>query len=92
MLINTNKYPSHFVDKETKYKVYTIDATSIVMKVLGIPIPNTAMLGAFVKIFNKIPLEILKKSIEKEFAEEGKENLIKKNKDVVEVCYNELVV
>jgi len=92
ILINTNKYPGRFADKKMNYKVYTIDATKIALKVLGVPIPNTAILGAFIKIFRKIPLEILKKAVEKELGEEGHEELGEKNKKVVEVCYKEMKV
>ena len=92
ILINTNKYPGHFADKKIKNKVYTIDATKIALEVLGVPIPNTAILGAFIKLFRKIPLDTLKRTIEKELKEEGKESLIEKNKKVVEICYKEMKV
>jgi len=92
ILINTNKYPGHFADKKIKNKIFTIDATKIAMETLGVPIPNTAILGAFIKIFRKIPLDILKRAVENELEEEGKEPLIEKNKKVVEICYKEMKV
>ncbi len=88
ILINTNKYPGHF--SFIKQKIYTTDATKIALDNIGLPIPNTAILGAFVKIFKKIPLETLKKAVEKELKNEGKETLVEKNNKAVEVCYNKM--
>lgn len=88
VLINTNKYPGHF--SFIKQKVYTIDATKIALDMMGMPIPNTAILGAFAKIFGKIPLETLKLAVEKELKEEGKQGLVEKNNRAVDVCYNTL--
>ena len=88
-LINTSKYPGYFSPK-VKQKIYTVDATKIALKTLGIPIPNTSILGAFVKIFKKIPLETLKESVKKELKEEDKGELIEKNLKAVETCYEVL--
>ncbi len=88
ILINTGKYPGHF--SPLKQKVHTIDATRIALDTLGVPIPNTAILGAFAKIFKKIPLEILKKAVEKELRDEGKAGLVEKNNLAVETCYREM--
>jgi pyruvate ferredoxin oxidoreductase gamma subunit len=87
-LINTNKYPGRF--SSIKQRVYTIDATKVALDTLGIPIPNTAILGAFTKIFGKIPLETLEKAVKKELEEEGKGELVKKNNRAVKVCYNKM--
>jgi len=55
--------------KDLKWsKVAFVDATEIVLKhglvLAGIPLTNTAMLGAFAKIFEKIPPEKYEESIE----------------------------
>lgn len=86
VLINTGKYPGHF--SSIKQKVYTIDATKTALDVLGKPVPNTALLGAFVKIFRKIPLETLKKAVEREFNDENE--LAEKSNKVMEICYNKM--
>jgi 2-oxoacid:acceptor oxidoreductase gamma subunit (pyruvate/2-ketoisovalerate family) len=88
VLINTNKYPGRF--SSIKQKVYTIDATKVALDTIGLPIPNTAILGTFVKIFGKIPLETLEKAVKKELEDEGKGELVKKNHRAVKVCYNKL--
>jgi len=75
-------------------KVCVVDATSIGMKVLGRPIPNTAVLGAFVRATGLVGLESVKKAIMKRFrgevaernvraAELGFENAVVRR---VEVC------
>jgi len=89
VLINTSKYPGHFSPK-IKQKIYTIDATKIALDTLGAPIPNTAILGAFVKIFKKIPIETLKKAVQIELKDENKEDLVEKNNKAVEICYNQM--
>ncbi len=88
VLINTGKYPGYF--SRIKQKVYTVDATKVALETLGIAIPSTAILGAFVKIFKKIPLENLKEAVKREFREEGKEEFIEKNLKAVETCYEVL--
>ncbi len=90
LLINTNKYPGYF--SKLKQEVYTIDATKIAIDCIGVPIPNTAILGAFVKIFKKITIESLIDAMKKELEEEGKEELIEKNKKAIETCYNKLKI
>ncbi|UCG95933.1 MAG: 2-oxoacid:acceptor oxidoreductase family protein [archaeon] len=88
VLINTNKYPGRF--SSTKQKVYTIDATKVALDTIGLPIPNTAILGAFAKIFGKIPPETLEKAVKKELEEEGKGELVEKNNRAVKVCYSKM--
>ncbi len=88
ILINTRKYPGYF--SFLKQKVYTVDATKIALETIGIPIPNTAILGAFAKVFKKIPLDNLKEAVKKELREEGKSELIDKNIKAVETCYEVL--
>ena len=50
-----------------KGKVYTLDATKISIDTLGLNLPNTPMLGAFVKLTKIIPLSAIKDSINKKF-------------------------
>lgn len=50
-------------------KLGVIDATGIAERVIGRPIPNTTMLGAFSKITHLIELESIEKAILKRFEE-----------------------
>ncbi|MCS3900534.1 pyruvate ferredoxin oxidoreductase subunit gamma [Methanococcus voltae] len=66
------------------YDVKTIDATGISLDVLGVPIVNTTMVGAFAGLTNQVSLESLKKAIKETFP--GK--LGEKNAAAAEKAYN----
>ncbi|NIO21353.1 MAG: pyruvate ferredoxin oxidoreductase subunit gamma [Candidatus Aenigmarchaeota archaeon] len=70
------------------FDVYTVDANKIAMEVLGRPIVNTVMLGAFAKATGLISLENLVESIKERF--EGE--LRKKNVRAVKRAYEETVM
>ncbi|MDK2789676.1 MAG: pyruvate ferredoxin oxidoreductase gamma subunit [Methanothermococcus sp.] len=72
--------------KMDDYEVYPIDATGISLEVLGLPIVNTTMLGAFAGATNEVTLESLKKAILETFP--GK--LGQKNAEAAEVAYNRI--
>jgi len=64
-------------------KVATVDATAIALELLGTPITNTAMLGAFAKATKLVSLESVVKAIEGYFG--GK--LAEKNVAAVKAAY-----
>ncbi|NIP40030.1 MAG: pyruvate ferredoxin oxidoreductase subunit gamma [Candidatus Aenigmarchaeota archaeon] len=70
------------------FNVYNVDANKIAMEILGRPIVNTVMLGAFAKATNLITLKSLVESIKERF--EGE--LRKKNVLAVKRAYEETVV
>ena len=51
-----------------KFKVATVDATSIALEVIGRPITNTAILGAFAKVTGIVTLESLEKAINEQWS------------------------
>lgn len=69
---------------KTNVKVLTINATKIAMKILGRPITNTAMIGAFAGATGIFELETLKKTAEEFF----ESHLVEKNLLVIEEAYN----
>ena len=79
ILINTLKY----IDLNG-YDVQTIDATGIALEVLGVPIVNTVLCGAFAGITGEVTIESLKKAILETFP--GK--LGPKNAEAAEKAYN----
>ncbi|ENN96494.1 pyruvate ferredoxin oxidoreductase subunit gamma [Methanocaldococcus villosus KIN24-T80] len=81
VIINTVK------DMEFDYKTYCIDATGIALEVLGVPIVNTAMVGAFAGATKLVSLESIKKAILETFS--GK--LGEKNALAAEKAYNEII-
>jgi 2-oxoacid:acceptor oxidoreductase gamma subunit (pyruvate/2-ketoisovalerate family)/2-oxoacid:acceptor oxidoreductase delta subunit (pyruvate/2-ketoisovalerate family) len=66
VLLNTAQAPED-VKLGGDFKVATVDATTIALEVLGRPITNTAILGAFVKITGALKLDSVEKAIKKYF-------------------------
>jgi pyruvate ferredoxin oxidoreductase gamma subunit len=56
-------------------KIATCDATGIAWKELGVPITNTTMLGALVKITGTVKIESLEGPIEERFGRIAKKNM-----------------
>jgi pyruvate ferredoxin oxidoreductase gamma subunit len=76
IIINTDR-PKEKLKLDTKAEIITIDATNIAMEVLGRPIVNTTMLGAFCGASKEISLESLNKAISERFKGElGKKNIM----------------
>jgi pyruvate ferredoxin oxidoreductase gamma subunit len=72
--------------KPNQNEVYTIDATKIALDILGVPIVNTVMLGAFAGVTKEISLEALKKATQDRLKGEiGRKNII-----AIEAAYNEV--
>lgn len=75
IIINTDR-PKENLKLNTKADIITIDATKIAMEVLGRPIVNTTMLGAFCGATKEVSLESLNKAISERFKGElGRKNL-----------------
>ncbi|MBZ4655114.1 MAG: pyruvate ferredoxin oxidoreductase [Peptococcaceae bacterium] len=85
LLINSILSPDKFKDSED-YNVHTIDATSLALEVLGVPVTNTAMLGALVAVADFVSLEAVLQAIERSMPKELQE----KNKKVVKMAYEKL--
>jgi len=65
------------------FKVATVDATKIALDVIGRPITNTAILGAFAKATNLVTVDSLAKSLHMELSE----RLIPKNVEAMKKAY-----
>ena len=69
LIVNTPLDPSAIREK-TKYKegkVAVCDATKISLETLGIPMPNTPMLGALLKVRGIVPIESIEEEVRKKF-------------------------
>jgi 2-oxoacid:acceptor oxidoreductase gamma subunit (pyruvate/2-ketoisovalerate family) len=71
--------------KTEKGKIWTIPATQIALKILGMPITNTAMLGIVARATKIVSLE----SIEKIVKERFRPDLAEKNFAVIKEAYQE---
>jgi 2-oxoacid:acceptor oxidoreductase gamma subunit (pyruvate/2-ketoisovalerate family) len=68
-----------------KGKVWTVQASEISLKILGMPITNTAMLGAVARVTGIVSLETVEKMIKGRF----KPEVAEKNFAVVKEAYQE---
>jgi len=71
--------------KTEKGKLWTIPATQIALKILGMPITNTAMLGTVAKATNLIALDSIKVTLKERF----RPDLAEKNFAVIKEAYEE---
>ncbi len=83
VIINTNKDDINFEG----YKTYAIDATGIALDILGLPIVNTAILGAFAGATSQVSIESIKKAIMDSFPKK----LAEKNAKTAEVAYETII-
>jgi len=71
--------------KTEKGKLWTIPATQIALKILGMPITNTAMLGTVAKATNLVALDSIKLTLK----ERVRSDLAEKNFAVIKEAYEE---
>ncbi|MDD4567146.1 NADH-dependent phenylglyoxylate dehydrogenase subunit gamma [Methanoculleus chikugoensis] len=84
-IINTEKpdFDSHVPEG---VKVYTIDATTIALEELGVPITNTTLMGAFAAATGEIKLEPLEHALRRRFSG----SMADKNVRAAERAYNQI--
>lgn len=87
IIINSPEKPSEIRDelKINNGKVWTVPATEIVLKILGSPITNTAMLGAVAKATGIVTLPALEKTVRQRF----NPDLAEKNFAVIQRAFDE---
>ncbi len=71
--------------KTEKGKVWAIPATEIAIKILGMPITNTAMLGAVARATGIVSLESVEKTVKERF----KLDIAEKNFAIIKEAYQE---
>jgi len=69
-----------------KGELWVVPATEIAIKILGVPITNTAMLGAFARVTGIVKLE----SVEKIVKERFRPDIAEKNFTVIKEAYEEV--
>ena len=74
VIINTEKVPDFKVPDGVR--LITIDATSIALKVIGVPITNTTLMGAFAAASGEIKFAALENALKRRFpGEMGTKNI-----------------
>jgi 2-oxoacid:acceptor oxidoreductase gamma subunit (pyruvate/2-ketoisovalerate family) len=88
IIINSKDNPTEIrkMLNTSKGRVWTVPATEIAIKILGMPITNTALLGAVARVTEIISLE----SIEKIINERFRRDIAEKNFAVVKEAYAEV--
>jgi pyruvate ferredoxin oxidoreductase gamma subunit len=66
IIINTEKKPDSF-NLNTKARVKTLDATKLAMDIIGKPIVNTVLAGAFAGVSGLINPDSIKKAVMERF-------------------------
>lgn len=62
-IVIINTADASLYEKETAHKIIAVDATNLAIEFLGIPITNTAMLGALIGVTNIVDAESCKSAI-----------------------------
>jgi 2-oxoacid:acceptor oxidoreductase gamma subunit (pyruvate/2-ketoisovalerate family) len=89
LIINSKESPLE-VRKLLQYdrgKVWTVPATEIAIKFLGVPITSTAMLGALARVTGIVSLESIKRTIEERF----RKDVAEKNLAVIKEVYEKVI-
>lgn len=89
LIVNTPKSPEE-LKKELNFKgkVATVDASKIAWEELGVPITNTTMLGALIKVLDIVKLDSVKEPMEHRFGRIAQKNLAALQKAYEDVNIN----
>ena len=76
LIVNTHKTPDE-IRKQLDFKgtVATVDGTGIARKEMGVPIANTTMIGALLKVTGMLELDAMKEAVEHRFGRIAQKNL-----------------
>jgi len=87
IIVNSADEPAKVKEvlKMEKGKVWTIPATEIALRILGMPITNTAMLGAVARATSIVTLENMEKTVKERF----RLDIAEKNFAVIKEAYKE---
>jgi 2-oxoacid:acceptor oxidoreductase gamma subunit (pyruvate/2-ketoisovalerate family) len=87
LIVNSNEEPTSLKEKlkVAKGTVWTVPATEIALRVLGVPITNTALLGAVAKATGIVTLNGIEKTLKVRF----RPDLAEKNFSVINEAFEE---
>ena len=91
ILVNSTENPSEIRKKLNlkKGKVATVDATKISLDTLGIPMPNTPMLGALLKVKEVVAMDALIDQVKNKFLKKIGEEKTNANIEGIKRAYEE---
>jgi pyruvate ferredoxin oxidoreductase gamma subunit len=94
LVVNSPESPSE-IRKRLGYqsgKLAAVDATKIALETVKIPMPNTPMLGAFLKVMPVVSLEALEGKIKDKFLKKLGEEKTKANLEAIKRAYDEVKI
>jgi len=94
LIVNSPASPKE-IRKDLGYeggKVASVDATKIALETVKIPMPNTSMLGALLKVTPIVPMEAIEEKIKNKFLKKIGEEKTNANLEAVKRAYNEVNV
>ena len=88
LIVNTPKTPDE-IRKDLNFsgKVATVDGTGIARKEMGVPIANTTMIGALLKVIGVMDLDAMKEAVEHRFG-----RIAQKNLNAMKRAYDEIKI
>jgi len=91
ILVNSTQDPRAIREKLKlkKGKVATVDATKISLETLGIPMPNTPMLGALLKVKDVVSMDVLINQVKNKFLKKIGAEKTDANIDGIKRAYQE---
>lgn len=92
MLIVNSPLPPENIKTERPVKTATVDATGVALAVLGVPVTNSAILGAFAKATGLVKIESVEKGIMDVFGARLGEKGGRKNADAARRSYEKTIV
>ncbi|MFC1576416.1 2-oxoacid:acceptor oxidoreductase family protein [Candidatus Omnitrophota bacterium] len=94
LLVNTTE-TVEAIRKKTKYSKGTVavcDATKIALETIGIPMPNTPMMGALLKVRPVVPTEAVEKQVRGKFLKKIGEEKTEANVKAIRRAFEEVKV
>ncbi len=92
MLIVNSPLPPEKITTEHPVKTATVDATGVALEVLGAPVTNSAILGAFAKATGLLKIESVERGIMDIFGARLGEKVGRKNADAARRAYEKTTV
>ena len=88
IIINSRKSPAELKSEfGYKWPVAAVDATRIARETIGMPITNTAMIGALLKVTEAVKLDCVDEQLHERFGGRAKGNI-----EAMKRAYNETVI
>lgn len=94
LVVNSPESPSE-IRRKVGYesgKVASVDATKIALETVKLPMPNTPMIGALLKVMPLVSLETLESKIKGKFLKKIGEEKTKANLEAVKRAYSEVSI